>query len=230
MNKSNNMLKVVELFPALQGEGKNVGKNLFFIRVSGCVLNCSFCDTKYSWKGGEWKSIQQIYDLFVASNTQGLVLTGGSPLLYKKAISNLLRYYKFPHVELETNGVIHPDTELSMVGKISNKVTVFNVSPKLANSGNTKAKRYNPEVLKFYARIPNSIFKFVICQKKDLIEVKEIIKKCQIPKEKIYLMSEGATRSEQNKLMKEVSELAQHNGWNFSPRLHVLIYNNKRGV
>ena len=78
-------LKIVEIFPSIQGEGLRQGEPTVFIRLSGCNLKCSFCDTKYAWKGGREFTAGEILDevrkirrRFPAS---WVSLTGGEPLL-----------------------------------------------------------------------------------------------------------------------------------------------------
>lgn len=228
--KDSHMIKVCEEFKSIQGEGSTVGKNLFFVRVEGCTLNCVWCDTKYSRRGGKYITIHKLYNNFIRSGANGVCITGGEGLLYRKAISNLLLNYKFKHIEIETNGTINPDEGLSEAKKLTTKITVFNISPKLSTSDNPKDKRYKPLILKKLSELPNTIFKFVITSEDDLTEIDTIVSECKIDKNKIFLMPEGATKKEQEKRMKRVAEISIEKGYNFSPRLHVLIWDNKRGV
>ena len=80
-----NPLNICEVFTSIQGEGKDCGTHALFIRLSGCNLKCSFCDTKYSWTEGTQtiqediiKKIKEYRDKF---NNNYIIWTGGEPLL-----------------------------------------------------------------------------------------------------------------------------------------------------
>ena len=100
-------LKIIEIFPSIQGEGLRQGEATLFCRLSGCNLRCSFCDTKYAWEGGKnylisevLEKIRKISCRFPAS---WVCLTGGEPLL--QDIEELVRGLKTENfkVQIETN-------------------------------------------------------------------------------------------------------------------------------
>jgi len=103
-------LKINEIFPSIQGEGLRQGKPTLFIRLSGCNLKCSFCDTKYAWQHGQemtidsiLKKIQKIHAAFPA---QWICLTGGEPLLQDVGgLITSLKTNKF-QIQVETNATI----------------------------------------------------------------------------------------------------------------------------
>lgn len=101
------MLKVSEIFHSLQGESTYAGLPCIFIRLSGCNLNCSYCDTGYALgEGTEW-SKEQILDKIRQYKCNLVELTGGEPLCQKKAIPLLQRLCDEGYtVLLETNGSI----------------------------------------------------------------------------------------------------------------------------
>lgn len=104
-------LKIVEVFSSLQGEGLRQGEPTIFIRLAGCNLRCSFCDTRKAWPGGKEASIDQIVDkverLRRRFRAQWVCLTGGEPLLQDVApLVHALKRRKLK-VQLETNGT-HP--------------------------------------------------------------------------------------------------------------------------
>lgn len=126
-------------------------------------------------------------------------------------------------IEIETAGTIFNDN------LIDYSYIHFNVSPKLENSGNPKSLRYKPEVLKkfLYAQ---SIFKFVVCEESDFEEIEEIVNEVRIPRHRIYVMPEGISGEVQTERMQYlVGEIIKRR-WNLTPRLHVMIYGNRRGV
>jgi 7-carboxy-7-deazaguanine synthase len=224
-------LNVSEIFHSVQGEGKTVGRNVVFLRLAKCNLKCEFCDSKYSWVLGRNAEIRKIVNYVNRTSAQGLCITGGEPLLQRDGIIELvdaLADKKQFFIEIETNGTISPGEEL-----INNPLVNFNVSPKLENSENEKKLRYNQEVLTAYANEKlqhKTIYKFVITNNEDLAEVKNIITDCGINKHQVYLMPEGITEKEQTEKQEKVISLALENGWNFSPRIQVIIWNTKRGV
>ncbi len=79
-----NMLPLVEEFYSIQGEGCNMGKAAYFIRVGGCDLCCSWCDTKYSWNAEmhPMVDIAAIAVHAVDAGADSVVVTGGEPLMW----------------------------------------------------------------------------------------------------------------------------------------------------
>ncbi len=101
-------LKINEVFFSAAGEGLRQGQPTIFIRFSGCNLRCSFCDTKYAWKGGDELLPEEILDkialLKKKYKTGWVCLTGGEPLLQNLGpLVCLLKRTGFK-VHLETNG------------------------------------------------------------------------------------------------------------------------------
>ena len=87
-------LPLVEEFYSIQGEGCNTGKAAYFIRVGGCDLCCSWCDTKYSWDATlhPMVSIDVITANVLASGADSVVVTGGEPLMWNlDPLCHLLR-------------------------------------------------------------------------------------------------------------------------------------------
>jgi len=105
------ILKITEIFPSIQGEGLRQGEATIFIRLSGCNLKCSFCDTKYAWEGGSKMSsaeileaVKKIRQRFAA---KWVCLTGGEPLLQN--VGGLVRELKTVgfNIQIETNATIY---------------------------------------------------------------------------------------------------------------------------
>ena len=74
------MLKVNEIFASIQGEGSQVGQAMIFIRLSGCNLDCQYCDTKGHTKG-EYISIDGIIEICLEYELPWICLTGGEPTI-----------------------------------------------------------------------------------------------------------------------------------------------------
>ena len=101
------MLQSIETFKSVQGESTHAGKVCFFIRLSGCNLRCSYCDTDYAWQGGEMRSVESLLDEAEAAGCSTVEITGGEPLLQKETpllAEKLLSMGK--EVLIETNGSV----------------------------------------------------------------------------------------------------------------------------
>jgi len=100
-------MKISEIFLSVQGEGIDQGEPTIFIRTIGCNLRCKYCDTAYSFKGGEEMSIEEIYQKVKDFDYHNVCLTGGEPLLQKDiyVLIDLLLSKKYK-VWVETNGSI----------------------------------------------------------------------------------------------------------------------------
>jgi 7-carboxy-7-deazaguanine synthase len=240
-----------EIFYSIQGEGKSIGVPSIFVRTSLCNLHCIWCDTDYTWN---WKgtrfphifdakpdyqkfdkkdwialtSIAQIVQIIQTFEGKNIILTGGEPMIQQAELVLLMHYlrnlsseYRF---ETETNGTILPTPDFD------NLIDQYNVSPKLENSGNSKKLREKEKVYRFFAQNPKSNFKFVVSEVNDLQEVLFLIKKYNIPSEKIYLMPEGTTPELLSEKREWLIEICKKYNFRFSDRLHIQIWGSKKGV
>ncbi len=80
MSEPQHAVKVTEIFLSLQGEGRSVGWPTTFVRLSGCPLRCSYCDTAYAFSGGEVRSIHSILEQAEENGARHVTVTGGEPL------------------------------------------------------------------------------------------------------------------------------------------------------
>lgn len=100
-------LKVTETFYSLQGEADSAGWPTFFIRLTGCPLRCSYCDTQYAFNLGDWRSLDELLDQAAASGARRVCVTGGEPLAQKTCLELLERLCDAGfEVSLETSGAI----------------------------------------------------------------------------------------------------------------------------
>lgn len=238
-------MKVNEIFgPTIQGEGRSAGLPVMFLRTAGCNLACEWCDTPYTWnwsgtpfrhpeKYDRKKEVHEMscYGIIAKLKQKGpqvkaLVISGGEPMLQQKELIGLLRILKRDNywVEIETNGTIEPTDEFMEL------LDQFNCSPKTENSGtdNRPEMRERPEALRKLASSDKTYFKFVVKDRNDLPEIKDLISGYDM--KNVYLMAEGVTRDQQNMLGEEVIQICRENNFHFSPRLHVLYWDRKRGV
>lgn len=100
-------LRISEIFFSLQGESRTTGFPTVFVRLTGCPLRCVYCDTEYAFKGGDWLTLDAIYQEIAKYKTPFVTVTGGEPLAQKKCqqlLSGLAdRDYR---VSLETSGAL----------------------------------------------------------------------------------------------------------------------------
>ena len=112
---------VNEIFKSIQGEGVHIGKPQIFVRLTGCNLRCSWCDTKYALEEGTEKSISQIVEEVEKIGLKNICITGGEPLLQKEELRELIRELKKRgySILLETNGTFYDKEIFESVGCVS---------------------------------------------------------------------------------------------------------------
>lgn len=100
-------LKLTEIFLSLQGEARDAGWPTVFVRLTGCPLRCTYCDTAYAFHGGDWWSIDDILADVARHGVRHVCVTGGEPLAQKRCIGLLQRLCDAGYVvSLETSGAI----------------------------------------------------------------------------------------------------------------------------
>jgi 7-carboxy-7-deazaguanine synthase len=100
-------LRINEIFYSLQGETSRVGLPTVFVRLTGCPLRCSYCDTSYAFTGGQNMSIGQILEQVAKNSTCYVTVTGGEPLAQKNCLTLLRELCDAGYqVSLETGGSI----------------------------------------------------------------------------------------------------------------------------
>ena len=225
-------LVVAEVFgPTVQGEGPSAGRLAAFVRLGRCNLACAWCDEPHTWDWSRYDpgvelSHRPTGDVLAQLDGIGaplLVVTGGEPLLQQPRLVPLLQGAKQRgwEVEVETSGTIAPTLADGLVDR-------YNVSPKLASSGNPRERRYVPEVLRSFRDSGRAVFKFVVAEAGELDEVAEMVDECGLAD--VWVMPEG---TEADVVAARLRRLAPHviaRGWNLTSRLHVMIWGDRRGV
>ena len=231
-----------EIFASVQGEGPSAGMPVAFIRLSRCNLACVWCDTAYTWHfdGDERphrgdatfdRRTNQVKlsaeDAAAAVRAVGqdrLVITGGEPLLQGKALAPMLDLLPDMAVEVETNGTTkaHP--------ALNERIDQYNVSPKLAHSGNSAELALIPERLAAYAKDERACFKFVVAAPTDIAEVLALQERHAIPPARIFLMAEGTDTASLRKRQEWLVPLCLKHGFRFSDRLHIHLFGDTRGT
>ena len=233
-------LVVSEIFgPTVQGEGASAGRRCAFLRLGGCNLSCRWCDTPYTW---DWTGIGQsgvayepraelhvlacaeVLAQLLAYDVDTIVISGGEPLSQQARLVPLVRglVEAGRRLEIETNGTHVPREEIVGAG------VRFNVSPKLAHSGDPAARRIVPRALRAFAALPDVTFKFVCRSPADLDEVAAIVE--SYGTRPVWIMPEGKTVSELNERLANLADAVVARGWNLTTRLHLVAWGDRRAV
>tara|TARA_R100000700_G_C3178731_1_gene154674 strand:- start:6585 stop:7343 length:759 start_codon:yes stop_codon:yes gene_type:complete len=229
-------------FYTLEGEGEYVGMPSVFFRMAMCNLTCEGfasessphgCDSYVSWSIKNKMTFNEIFEYFEEHNLidklkAGAIfkLTGGEPMIQQRAllkfIEAFIEKYDFtPIIDFETNSTIKPDERW-----VKDYRATFTTSPKLTTNGDPEKKTYKPEVLKWHKE-NGSGFKFVINASEDIDEIwRKYVDddNVKLPKERIWFMPCSGSREEHVKNAPAVAEYAKAMNVNFSPRLHLLIW------
>lgn len=100
-------LKITEVFLSLQGEADTAGWPTVFVRLTGCPLRCTYCDTEYAFHGGQWRDIDDIVAEVLGHGVRHVCVTGGEPLAQKRCLLLLQRLCDAGlDVSLETSGAL----------------------------------------------------------------------------------------------------------------------------
>lgn len=227
-------MKISEIFYSIQGEGTLVGVPSVFVRTSGCNLRCVWCDTPYtSWspEGADW-TLEKIAETVAGFGAQHVVLTGGEPMIAPQ-VAELTQQFREHgwHITIETAGTVGAPVECDLMS----------ISPKLRNStpldrdaGRWAAQherlRWRPKVLKQLIATYEYQLKFVIADPQDLAEVQEMQQALAVPSNRVLLMPEGTRAETIRQRGLWLAEICKQHGYRFSPRLHVDLWGDRRGV
>lgn len=85
------MLRVTEIFRSIQGESTHAGRPCTFVRLTGCPMRCVWCDSEYTFTGGEHISIDEVMAQVQAFGCKLVEVTGGEPLAQKQAFALIAR-------------------------------------------------------------------------------------------------------------------------------------------
>jgi organic radical activating enzyme len=231
-----------EIFVSLQGEGVSAGRPSIFVRLSRCNLACVWCDTAYTWRftgdnrphrdGAAYDraanqvtlSEEETARRIAALGGHRLVVTGGEPLLQAPALARMIALLPHMHIEVETNGTVAPPPALdALVGQ-------YNVSPKLAHSGNAAELALPPDRLAHWATEPRAWFKIVISDPTDIDEVIDLKEQYSIPAGRILLMPEGRDSETLRARARWLADACSQNEFSFTDRLHIHLYGDTRGT
>lgn len=229
-------LVVAEIFGCtVQGEGPSTGRRCSFVRLGGCNLSCTWCDTPETWDASRFDlratltrtPVGDIVRRVLEGNPGLVVISGGEPLLHQQQPGwhDLLTalHTAGVDVEVETNGTI-PPTAWTV-----ERVARFNCSPKLAHAGDPVSKRINGKALAVLRWSGRVAFKFVCQTLADLEEVAAFTRDHNIPPDLVWIMPEGTTAPELNDRLALLADPAIRAGYNLTNRLHVALWGTEKG-
>jgi len=202
-----------EVFYSFQWEGRNTGQPAIFLRFFGCNLACTWCDSLYSREGNKKKeyTLDALQKKIHQYPWKHVIFTWWEPALFENTIKKIMHklgwWYTF---EIETNWSLPLKLVYSQV----------NVSYKLPNSSNP------PYQLK--ALHATYDYKFVIENKKDLHDMEIVIKKYKINAFHVRIMPLGTTLKSQKNV--DLIHYCLSKWYNFSARLHIVLFGNKKGI
>lgn len=231
-----------EIFASLQGEGPSMGMPVAFVRLSRCNLACTWCDTPYTWHfEGDNRPhrdgvtfnrqanqltipVAEVAARIRALGQNRLVITGGEPLLQAGKLADLVALLPEMAIEIETNGTVEPPARLDVA------VDQYNVSPKLAHSGNAAELALNPRLLDRWATDPRAFFKFVVATPADVDEVLMLARRHAIIPARLFVMAEGTDSATLRNREIWLAPLCVELGFRLSDRLHIHLYGDTRGT
>lgn len=222
------MLKVIEKFVSIDGEGPTSGELATFIRFEGCNLRCSWCDTQYSWNGEtkyEEQTPEVIYDYIKASGTRNVTLTGGEPLI-QPGIEKLLEILSQDEslmIHIETNGSvdISPFKQAYPYAHISYIVDFKLPESKMMDQMHLANLSYVEK---------QDVYKFVVAGHKDLEMAYQLIRAYDLT-HKCFVYLSPVTSHIEPKDMVEFMKEHQINEVRLQMQLHKMIWpQDMRGV
>jgi len=227
-------LRIAEIFTSIQGEGIWAGVPSVFVRISGCNLRCSWCDTPYaSWHPeGEILDVDEIVRQALAPAIRHVVITGGEPMLFEPVVDLAHRLKAGGTIiTIETAGTVFQSLPCDLMS----------VSPKLANSTPDdphwgpihEASRTNIEVLTALLLTYHCQLKFVVDpdRAEDVAEVEALLRRLPtVDPDRILLMPEGRDSATLLQRSRSLVPICSARGWRLSPRLHIDLFGDTRGT
>lgn len=212
------MLPVIETFISIQGESSHAGRRCFFIRLAGCNLRCSYCDTPYAWEGGDLTAIDVLVKQALSCGTGLVEVTGGEPLVHEKTPLLLQKLLDAGlEVLLETNGSV----DISKVPLAVRKI----LDCKLPDSKMAEHNLFaNYSLLQKHDEV-----KFVVSSRRDFDWALEILRRYELWKKTLNLIFSpvwGKVGFEELASWVIASDLPIR----MQLQMHKVIWNDRRGV
>ena len=159
-------LKITEIFYSLQGETNTVGYPTVFVRLTGCPMRCSYCDTAYAFHGGKRHELDEILAEVSSYGAKHVTVTGGEPLAQPECLQLMSRLCDAGHfVSLETGGAMD-------ISKVDPRVYIVLDIKTPASNEEPNNTYENLEFIK-----STDCLKFVICDRDDYLWSKDFVAK-----------------------------------------------------
>lgn len=209
-------LRITEIFHSLQGESNTVGLPTVFVRLTGCPLRCTYCDTEYAFYGGDWRSIDSVVDAVGAFGARYVCVTGGEPLAQPNALKLLTRLCDLGYrVSLETSGAIDARPVDPRVSRV--------IDVKTPASGES-ARNFLENLDSLTA---HDLVKFVICNRADYDWSRQMLAERDLAAKAEVLFSPSHGQVEPRELAEWI--LADRLPVRFQLQLHKILWNNEPG-
>ncbi len=185
MSRSAERLRINEIFHSIQGEGTRAGQPCVFIRLTGCHLRCSYCDTEYAFYEGNWRTLSEILEEVRSYGCPFVEITGGEPLL-QPAVYPLMTALvaDYPTVALETSGAM----------------TIRDVDPRIVRIVDLKTPSSGEVDRNCWENLdlltPDDEIKFVIGDRTDYDWARDVIERHDLSKRCTVLLSPVCGRVE----------------------------------
>lgn len=228
-------MRIVETFVSKQGEGLWTGVESAFVRVGGCNLHCSFCDTTYaSWNcdDAEELSVEEIVGRVLLFGARHVVITGGEPMLFSELIPLTRQLAERDRkITIETAGTL----ELPVV------CDLMSISPKLGNSTPHGANesiirrheinRSRPNVVrKLIADYPYQL-KFVTGEPEDLLEIDQYLSELgAFDPSRVCIMPMAIDVFSMREKAEWIVPYCRAHKYEYTPRMQIEWYGNRRGT
>jgi 7-carboxy-7-deazaguanine synthase len=213
---TDNKLRITEIFLSLQGEADAVGWPTVFVRLTGCPLRCSYCDTSYAFSGGESMTIDAVMAAVASHKVHHVCVTGGEPLAQKGCLELLHRLCDVGYeVSLETSGALDINGIDERVSRVMDLKTPC--------SGEAARNRYeNLEVL-----TPHDQIKLVIADRDDYEWAVAVLNKYKLNERCSVLFSPAFGSIEPRQLAEWIIE--DHLPVRFQMQLHKILWGDEPG-
>lgn len=171
-------LRITEIYPSIQGESTHAGKPCVFVRLTGCNLRCTWCDSAFTFTGGQWRMLSEVVDEASSHGIRTVEVTGGEPLLQPAAIPLMQRLLDRGHeVLLETSGSLS-------IERVPEAVHVI-LDLKPPDSGEVERNLWeNLALLR-----PHHEVKFVIASRRDYEWARDVLRQHQLAERCTVLIS-----------------------------------------
>lgn len=209
-------LRISEIFYSLQGESTRVGLPTVFIRLTGCPLRCTYCDTTYAFTGGRTQTLHEIMQEVASYGAHYICVTGGEPLAQKGCLALLQALCDAGYsVSLETSGALDVSAVDVRVSKVLDIKTPASGEVEKNLWGNLLHLTAQDEI------------KLVLCDETDYVWAKQILQDHHLPEKYTVLLSPAQGQLAASDLAEWILRDKLH--VRLQVQLHKLLWGNQQG-